>query len=98
MAEDVRRCQEVFGRGDTGCVRCHNPETNFTDGAGHDVGTGGKFRTPPLRLASAALPYMHEGKYQKLDEFLRATDGKMGNTKQLSDADFQALLTYVRSL
>lgn len=98
VAEDVRRGKEIFGRGDTGCVRCHNPDTNFTDGAGHDVGTGGKFRTPPLRLAAAAIPYMHEGKYQKLDEFLRATDGKMGNTKQLSDAEFQALVTYVRSL
>lgn len=98
ISDDVRRGKDLFARGDTGCARCHNPDTNFTDGAGHDVGTGGKFRTPPLKLASAAMPYMHEGKYTKLDEFLRATDGKMGNTKQLSDQEFRALVTYVQSL
>ena len=97
-SDETRHGKDLFSRGDTGCARCHNPDTNFSDGAPHDVGTGGKFRTPPLKFATAALPYMHEGKYAKLDDFLRATDGKMGNTKQLTDQEFKDLVSYVQSL
>ncbi|MFO0667517.1 MAG: c-type cytochrome [Polyangiaceae bacterium] len=97
-SDETKHGQELFARGDTGCVRCHDPQKNFTDGAVHDVGTGGKFRTPPLTLASVAAPYAHEAKYTKLDDFLRATDGKMGHTSQLTDEEFRDLVRYVRSL
>jgi Cytochrome c len=98
ISDEARKGKEVFARADTGCAKCHDPAANFTDSAQHDVGTGGKFRTPPLRFAAAASPYMHEGKYQSLDEFLRKTEGKMGNTGHLSQDERNALIQYVQSL
>jgi cytochrome c peroxidase len=97
-ADTAKRGKELFASTETGCAGCHDPSSGFTDGAKHEVGTGGKFRTPPLRFASAAMPYMHEGKYAKLEDFLRATEGKMGHTSHLTEPDFNALVSYVKTL
>jgi mono/diheme cytochrome c family protein len=98
LSTEASRGKTLFGGTDTGCVACHHPDTGFTDGALHEVGTGGTFRTPPLKFASAAAPYMHEGKYGSIEDFLHATEGKMGHTAQLSEPDFNALVSYVKTL
>jgi cytochrome c peroxidase len=98
LATAYKRGQALFASSSTGCSGCHNPDANFTDNMKHEVGTGGHFRTPSLKFAGKAAPYMHEGKYAQLGDFLRATEGKMGYTKHLSDEDFNALLTYVQAL
>lgn len=94
----AKRGKQLFESAETGCVRCHNPETGYSDGMRHEVGTGGSFRTPPLRAVVAAAPYTHDAKYARLDDFLRQSNGNMGYTSQLSAADFQALVRYVQTL
>jgi mono/diheme cytochrome c family protein len=98
FAASALRGKQVFANAETGCAGCHHPDHGFTDGERHDVGTGGSFRTPPLINASAATPYMHEGKYAQLEAFLKQTEGKMGHTAHLSEADFTALVSYVQTL
>ena len=43
-------------------------------------------------------PYFHDGRYKTLRELLVSSDGKMGNTKHLSNDDLDALEAFMRSL
>lgn len=48
------------------CAGCHLPDAAFTDGRAHDVGTGGRFRTPTLLNAADSAPYGHDGRWPDL--------------------------------
>jgi cytochrome c peroxidase len=50
----------------TACAACHVPGTAFTDGRAHDVGTGGRFRTPTLLNIVESAPYGHDGAWPDL--------------------------------
>lgn len=54
----VRAGEDVFL--DLGCDACHLGD-RFTDGAIHDVGTGGRFQTPSLRALHLRGRLMHDG-------------------------------------
>jgi mono/diheme cytochrome c family protein len=101
---DVARGRAVFLSEETHCVQCHIPDGTFTDGQRHDVGSASPsdraraFDTPSLRFVGGTAPYFHDGRYATLRELFAATDGKMGNTKQLSDADVGALQAYLETL
>jgi cytochrome c peroxidase len=47
---------------------------------------------------AARAPYFHDGRYATLDTLISGIDGTMGNTKQLSAEDKNALAAYLRSL
>jgi mono/diheme cytochrome c family protein len=92
------RGREIFESSETGCVLCHQDGGRKGDGGRHDVGTGGAYDTPSLRYIGASPPYMHDGRYTTLREVLTGTNGKMGTTKNLSEADVAALIAYLRSI
>jgi mono/diheme cytochrome c family protein len=101
---EVTRGREVFLSEETHCVQCHIPDGTFTDGQRHDVGSSSPadraraFDTPSLKFVGGTAPYFHDGRYATFGELFAATDGKMGNTKQLSDRDRTALEAYLRTL
>jgi DNA-binding beta-propeller fold protein YncE/mono/diheme cytochrome c family protein len=103
-AKKIARGKEIFTSGEAECSSCHTPSTNFTDGKVHDVKSktesdkAGAFNTPSLKGCGGAGPWFHDGRYATLKELIKSSDGKMGKTKQLSDADVDALESYLRTL
>jgi cytochrome c peroxidase len=83
---------------------------NLTDDAGHYVigfkGTDrGKFRTPSLREVSRTAPYMHDGRFEKLDDVIDFYEqgggkGQRAGLKPLKlDADEKRqLVAFLKSL
>ncbi|HYZ33435.1 MAG TPA: cytochrome c peroxidase, partial [Crenalkalicoccus sp.] len=71
-----RRGEALFRerRGTAGlsCADCHRPDAAFTDGRAHDIGSGGRFRTPTLLDAADSAPYGHDGRWP---DFGAALDG-----------------------
>ena len=99
----VTRGAEIFASKETSCATCHAGAT-FSDGLTHDVKSktesdrSGTFKTPTLHLVGGTGPYFHDGRYKSLHDLLRDVDGKMGHTKQLSEADLDSLEAYLRTL
>ncbi len=97
------RGREIFTSREAGCATCH-AGASFTDGRNHDVGSkhgadrGASFNTPSLRFVGRTAPYFHDGRYANLRDLLTKSDGKMGHTKHLSNADLEALETYLETL
>jgi DNA-binding beta-propeller fold protein YncE len=97
------RGRELFDSSAVGCAACHSGGTR-TDGAKHNIGSATAtdkeraFETPSLRFVARTAPYFHDGRYKSLKDLLVAESGKMGNVKQLSESDQNALLAYVTSL
>lgn len=54
--------QPFAGLGGQSCASCHIPSAGFADGRAHDVGTGGRYRTPSLLNAGLSAPYFHDGR------------------------------------
>jgi DNA-binding beta-propeller fold protein YncE len=93
----VARGAELFASPEVGCVECHNGP-RFTDNQNHRI-FGMRVNTPGLVGIEATAPYFHDGSAATLkDVLLRVRDGSMGSTAGLSDADLEALETYLRSL
>jgi len=99
----IERGHQIFASSEAGCSSCH-AGNNFTDGLNHDVGSkhasdrAEKFNTPSLHLVGGTGPYFHDGRYATLSELLRKSDGKMGHTKHLTNADMDALTSYLETL
>lgn len=99
----VERGRRIFTSTEAGCSSCHAGSA-LTDGMNHDVGSkhaadvAEKFNTPSLRLVGGTGPYFHDGRYATLGELLRKSDGKMGRTKHLTNADLDALQSYLETL
>jgi cytochrome c peroxidase len=97
------RGRAIFASDEAKCQSCH-AGTMSTDQHAHDVkskGAGdlqGTFDTPSLAFSARSAPYFHDGRYPTLRALLRGSDGSMGKTKHLSDADLEALEAYVLSL
>ncbi len=103
-AKKVARGKEIFTSSEAQCSSCHNPATNFTDGQVHDVKSKtsadkhAAFNTPSLKGCGGAGPWFHDGRYATLKELIKGSDGKMGKTKHLNDADVDALVAYLETL
>jgi cytochrome c peroxidase len=52
------------------CASCHQPGSAFVDHQVHDVGTGGRFKTPSLINADFNAPYFHDGRYDSYDQVI----------------------------
>ena len=57
--------------GKAGCHTCHVPPA-YDRKEPADVGSGGTFKVPSLRVASLTAPYYHDGRYATLDKAVRA--------------------------
>ena len=101
--KNAERGKQIFASREAGCSGCH-AGAYFTDGQNHDVGSKDAFsrravfNTPSLRAVGTTGPWFHDGRYATLGELLRKSDGAMGHTKHLTDADLQALESFLRTL
>lgn len=99
----VERGRAIFNSSEAQCSSCHAGAT-FTDGKNHEVGSkhkadrAGAFNTPSLHLIGGTGPYFHDGRYSTLSELLTKSDGTMGRTKHLTNADLDALETFLKTL
>jgi cytochrome c peroxidase len=100
----TQRGEQIFTSKEAGCSACHRPGADYSDGQAHDVKSKtnadktAEFNTPSLRGVGGTGPWFHDGRYKTLNELLKDVDGKMGHTKQLSEADLDALESYLRTL
>jgi YVTN family beta-propeller protein len=73
------------------------PDVAHTDDEGHPRAAC-MFDTPTLRGIADSAPYLHDGSAATLRDVLENTRGKMGDISNLSSADEDALIEYLRSL
>lgn len=120
LSEDERRGFELFfteyeprmGRSGADCFHCHGGAL-FTDHQFHDNGLGaGRMATPSLRNAALTAPYMHDGRFNTLEEVVAHYDHGLKRTDtldpnlakhppdglHLSNADQKAIVAFLRSL
>jgi mono/diheme cytochrome c family protein len=93
----IARGKAVFERADTACSTCHSGERG-TDNKFYDMFGLRGVNTPGLVGIDASGPYLHDGSAATLrDVLLRADEGGMGSTKNLTPQELQDLETYLRS-
>lgn len=83
-----------------GCKTCHEPP-HYEKKDVEDVGSGGKFKVPSLRSVGRTGPYFHDGRYQTLDQAVRAMweyVQKAGTTEKLTDDDLRDLVEFLKIL
>lgn len=98
-SEAARRGHALFA-GKAGCTTCHVLPTYDKEGV-EDVGSGGEFKIPSLRVVSKTAPYFHDGRYATLKAATRAMWEYMqaaGTTETLSDADIDDLVAFLEIL
>jgi cytochrome c peroxidase len=98
-SEAARRGYQLF-IGKAGCVTCHVPPV-YDKKDIEDVGSGGKFKVPSLRVVSLTAPYFHDGRYPTLEETVQVMWTYMqnaGSTEQLTDSDIRDLVEFLRIL
>lgn len=98
-SEAARRGYALFV-GKAGCTTCHALPTYDKEGV-EDVGSGGEFKTPSLRVVSRTAPYFHDGRYATLAEATEAMWAYVqaaGTTETLSDEDLADLVAFLEIL
>ncbi|MFT6179748.1 MAG: cytochrome c peroxidase [Akkermansiaceae bacterium] len=93
------------------CFHCHGG-ANFSDHQSHNNGLGGTFSTPSLRNLVLTAPYMHDGRFQTLDQVIDHYSGPIERSKdldsnlakhpklglQLNKVDQAALVAFLKTL
>ncbi|MEN9360556.1 MAG: hypothetical protein RL095_2091 [Verrucomicrobiota bacterium] len=99
----ARRGREIFES--ASCIDCHSGEL-FTCRKMKDIGTGlgdeagRKFDVPSLREVWRNASYLHDGRAATLESIFKEHNAakKHGDAHELNEADFAALMEYLRSL
>jgi mono/diheme cytochrome c family protein len=78
------------------CASCHTPNAMFADGRAHDIGSGGRFKTPTLLNAAMTAPYFHDGRFADFAGVIGFLDQnfKLG----LSEAERNDLVAYLQAI
>jgi DNA-binding beta-propeller fold protein YncE len=106
-AEEVAG-KALFESAATQCSTCHVPASGFTDRfnpplpqpappAGFAKEADTRYKTPSLLYVAGTAPYFHDGRHATLEALVEKNAG-MGKTAQLSAAEKQALVAYLRTL
>ena len=94
----VERGRALFESSTVGCADCH-PAPLYTDNENHDIYGLSGVNTPSLVGIAASAPYLHNGSAASLrDVLLSASDGAMGTTGLLTEAELDDLEAFVNSL
>jgi len=96
----VARGRALFESAEVGCASCHSGDA-LTNDANADIGLGGAFQVPSLRGVVFRPPYFHDGCASTLEDVVNGACGTldhMGHTSQLSAAEHDDLVAYLRSL
>jgi len=78
------------------CATCHVPDQAFVDHRQHDVGSGGRFKTPTLLNANYNAPYFHDGRYDSYTQVVAYFDRVF--YLGLSPQDRQDLVAYLEAV
>jgi YVTN family beta-propeller protein len=105
LSTAAERGRQLFFSRKVGCFRCHPPPL-YTDLRSHDVGTSTfrdreeRFDTPTLIELWRTAPYLHDGRYLRVEELLsRGRHGlKHPAARTLSERDIKDLAAFVLSL
>ncbi len=106
LSPAAERGERLFFSEAIGCSECHSGPLR-TDMKFHDVGTRGRydkatdrFDTPSLVEIWRSAPYLHDGSAATIEDVLTTanSEGKHGETKQLSTEQLTDLVAYVLSL
>jgi cytochrome c peroxidase len=112
LSESAQKGKAIFEK--EGCTHCHNGPY-LTDQKLYDVGTTNKFDmkldagnqpvpqklfdTPALIELWRTAPYLHDGRYYKIEElFERSSHGIKMGSDGLSESEISQLSDYLRSL
>ena len=85
--------QDLFN-GRAGCARCHGTNAHIGDNSHNtgldatitDVGAGnGRFKSPSLRNVAVRAPYMHDGRFQTLEQVIAFYDSGVRNNPGLDN-------------
>ena len=85
--------QDLFN-GRAGCARCHGTNAHISDNTHNtgldatitDVGAGnGRFKAPSLRNIAVRAPYMHDGRFQTLEQVVAFYDSGVQNNPGLDN-------------
>jgi hypothetical protein len=94
----------LYGKGifsSRGCISCHGGDMG-TDNTTHALERAGEpvihIDTPGLRSVRLSAPYFHDGRYKSLRELLSDPTSAMGQTKNLTPSEVDALEAYLRTL
>jgi len=98
MSDAELRGQTLFNAPAIGCATCH--VDGGADGKNHSVGGGSisKVNTPSLRGIDHSAPYLHDGTAETLTDAITTTAGWMGHTAQLTAAEIDDLVAYLKTL
>ena len=102
--EAAERGEALF-RGKARCAGCH-PAPLFTDKKMHNVGVlsqnepDGRYDTPSLLEGHRTSPYLHDGRAMTLKQIFTEHDpqGRHGSAQQLTDAELDDLVAFLRSI
>jgi cytochrome c peroxidase len=78
------------------CATCHVPDQAFVDHQQHDIGSGGRFKTPTLLNANYNAPYFHDGRYDSYSQVVAYFDRVF--YLGLSSQDRQDLVAYLAAV
>jgi cytochrome c peroxidase len=95
----ARRGYALF-RVKAGCSVCHQPPA-YDKKDVEDVGSGGRFKVPSLRVVALTAPYFHDGRFATLDEAVRFMWDyvrRAGTTETLTDDDLRDIVEFLRIL
>lgn len=85
--------QNLFA-GRAGCARCHGTSAHISDNVHNtgldatitDAGAGdGRFKAPSLRNIAVRPPYMHDGRFQSLEQVVAFYDAGVQNNPRLDN-------------
>jgi mono/diheme cytochrome c family protein len=109
LTAEEERGKALFESPATQCVKCHVPETGYTDRIpvplkpwkppqGFREDPDPAFKTPSLLFVGGSPPYLHDGRFETLESLIEASGDRMGKTTQLSAEDRRALVAFLRTL
>jgi DNA-binding beta-propeller fold protein YncE/cytochrome c peroxidase len=109
LTAEEARGKAVFESPEAQCVKCHVPETGYTDripvalkpwktAPGFVEDPNPAFKTPSLLFVGGSPPYLHDGRFDTLEALIDGNGDRMGKTTQLSPDDRRALVAFLRTL
>jgi mono/diheme cytochrome c family protein len=98
VGDKEKRGRAIFASADAGCAGCHERGDVYDVGSAAVGERNRSFLAPSLKGIGESAPYFHDGRYATLRDLLKLSDGKMGQTSHLGEADLDALEAYLRTL
>ncbi len=95
-AAQVALGEEIFNRPAVGCAGCHSGPHRTTWQVLNLFGV--PTRTPPLVGLRASPPYLHDGSAPTLRDVMERSVSRMGDVRDLSEDELDALIAYLETL